>query len=78
MTPLYHVLFRAAWTGWKWIRWNGVFGTQKAAYDEINKRRAYADSVERVVCVREGRVFFEVSKCIPIEVGRCIPTEAQP
>jgi hypothetical protein len=68
VNPPYHVLFRASWTGWKWIPWKGVFGTQRAAHEEINRRRAYADSVERIVCVKNESTFFEAYTELPLEV----------
>jgi hypothetical protein len=59
----FRVMFRASWTRWRWIAWQGEFQTSYAAQVAIFQRNIYDRSADRIVVesVFDGRAWQEVS-----------------
>lgn len=55
-------MFRASWTGWRWIPWQGSFKTANEAFAAIHHRNLYDRSAERIVAkaVFDGRAWQEI------------------
>jgi hypothetical protein len=45
----FRVMFRASWTRWRWIAWQGEFPTSYAAQVAIYQRNIYDRSADRIV-----------------------------
>jgi len=59
----FRVMFRASWTMWRWIAWQGEFPTSHAAQVAIYQRNLYDRSADRIVVksVFDGRAWQEVA-----------------